>query len=276
MQIKNIKDVIEETNIIIMSPHFDDALLMMGGYFLQMKKVGLLQNKKFDIKLLFSRSNYQVRSGELNFDTSVGRIKMATGNRLIEDQNCLDEVLGRYKYRYELMGEDECFARGKSFTDDKMEFPHGMFKDFDQKDNDIFERMKDRIRNYAMHEDTALIFPMAIKEHIDHFITREASIIVTKELKNEMKANFYYVEDKPYAGLATDIELERMERFIINNKLKSRLFEYEPEEMINLAFRHYISQVEEVYSEGIEARADFWRKKMNSNQGLDRICLLKH
>lgn len=275
MKIESIQSIITEKNIIILSPHYDDVLFMMGGYILEMEKEGHISDKKFDIKLLFSRSTYQARSGESNFDTSIERIKLATGNRLIEDQNCINELLGRFNYQYELIGEDECLARGKSLADSPMEFPHGTYKDFDREDDKIFDRMKERIRGYAMHSDTAIIFPLAIKEHIDHFIIREAGIVVAKELGDKMKASFYFIEDKPYGGLANQEELDRIENFIKENSLESRLFRYDPELMIELAFRHYISQVEEVYKEGVRSRANFWKDNMKVDHALDRICLLK-
>ena len=275
MKIESIQSIITEKNIIILSPHYDDVLFMMGGYISEMKKEGHISDKEFEIKLLFSRSNYQARTGESNFDTSIERIKMATGNRLIEDQNCINELLGEFNYHYELMGEDESLIRGKFLADSRLEFPHGTHKDFDQKDDKIFERMKNRVKSYAMRSDTAVIFPLAIKEHIDHFIAREAGIVVARELGSKMKATFYFIEDKPYAGLANEEELDRTENFIAENRLESRLFTYDPELMIDLAFHHYISQVEEVYKKGVRSRASFWKTKMKVDHALDRICVFK-
>ena len=274
MKILSIDKVIPEKNIVIFSPHFDDVLFMTGGYLSELKKANLLNTKSFHVQLLFSRSNYQCGHGEKNFDTSIERIKLATGNRLIEDQNCNDELLGFFNYTYELCGELECFARGKAFADSEMEFPHGMYDDFTDTDKEIFARMEQRILKLANQENTALIFPMAIKEHIDHFITREAAMSVAKKLGRKSKATFYVIEDKPYGGIATDEELGRMEAFISNHKLKSNLFEYDTEVLLDLAFKHYISQVEDVYKTGVRNRALFWKEKFNTQQGLDRICKL--
>ena len=90
-----------------------------------------------------------------------------------------------------------------------------------------------------------------------------------------MKASFYFIEDKPYAGLANEEELDRTENFIAENRLESRLFTYDPELMIDLAFHHYISQVEEVYKKGVRSRASFWKTKMKVDHALDRICVFK-
>lgn len=273
MKIYPIQNVIPESNIIVFSPHYDDFLLMLGGYVSELRREGLLGSKKFHINLLFSYSNYQAGSGTANFDTSLDRIKVATGKRIIEDQECVNELLGRFNYNYEVFGEYECFVREKAFAESEMEFPHGMYADFDETDKEIFARMKQLIRRWASKEDTALIFPLAIKEHIDHFIVREAAIEVAKETAGKANSKFYFQEDKPYGGIATSEELTRIEDFIKENKLENRLYGYNPETIIDLAFRHYASQVEEVYKKGISDRALYLKNKMNSSLSLDRICL---
>lgn len=272
MKITPIADIIPEKNIIVLSPHYDDVLFMLGGYILNLKKAGILGTKSFKIKLIFSRSNYQVGEGSANFDSSLERVQHATGIRLIEDQNCNDELFGEFGYSYELLGERECFVRGKSMAEGEMEFPRGMYEDFNEEDIEVFERMKQRFENYAMSADTAIILPMAIREHIDHFITREAAITIAKRLGASAKARFYFQEDKPYGGLASEIELERIEGFVNSNQLRSKWYSYEPEAIVDLAFKHYVSQVEEVYKIGVRNRADFWKTQIDHNQGVDRIC----
>ncbi len=276
MQIYPIQKLIPEKSIVVFSPHFDDVLFMLGGYILELKNVGLLETKNFHINLIFSRSNYQAGSGAANFDTSLERIKLATGNRIIEDQDCNNELLGAFNYVYQIIGEDECFARGKTMADSEMEFPHGMYEDFSLNDELIFERMKLLVRHWAGQEDTALIFPIAIKEHIDHFIVREAGLDVARETGGKAKARFYFQEDKPYGGIATEEELARTADFVRVNGLESRLYAYNPQDVIDLGFKHYITQVEEVYASGIRGRALYWKQQMQSDSPLDRICLYPH
>jgi len=274
MNIFSIEDVIPESNIVVFSPHFDDFLFMLGGYVSELKKAGHLDTKKIHINILFSKSNYLARSGKENFNTSLDRIKLATGKRLLEDQECIDELLGRFNYRYEIAGENECFTRGKAFADSDMEFPHGMYEDFDETDKQIFERMKERITLWAHCRDTALIFPVAFKEHIDHFIVREAAITVAENTAPGQAA-FYFQEDKPYGGIATGIERDRIDNFINDHQLESRTYRYDPECMIALAFKHYISQVEEVYKTGIRNRALFLQDFVHADGPCDRIYLYR-
>jgi hypothetical protein len=271
MKVLSIEDVIPESNIVVFSPHFDDFLFMLGGYVSELKRFDLLNTKSFHILILFSRSNYQAGSGDKNFDVSLERVKFATGNRLLEDQECIDEILGKSNYRYELAGENECFTRGKHMANSEMEFPHGMFDDFNELDIAIFERMKSRIKFWSAFTDTALVFPLAFKEHIDHFIVREAAVEVAKDSGAHAKASFYFQEDKPYGGITTEEEAARTENFITEHKLESRTYRYDPESMIHLAFKHYTSQVEEVYKTGIRNRAAALQELMKSDCACDRI-----
>ena len=270
-----ISELIPESNIIVFSPHFDDLLFMLGGYIVELKKASLLATKRFHIVLIFSRSNYLAGSGNDNFDNNLDRIKLATGKRLLEDMECTDELLGKFNYTYELLGEDECFVRGKNFADSEMEFPHGMYDDFDEQDTGILERMKQRIHRCSQLKDTALIFPTAFKEHIDHFIVREAAIEVAKESTNKTHATFYFQEDKPYGGIATTMEHERIKNFINENKLQPKTYACDPGKIIELAFKHYISQVEEVYKTGIKERANLLQTEMLADSPCDRIYVYK-
>lgn len=269
-----VEEIIPQTNIIVFAPHFDDFLFMLGGYVLELKKSNILNTKNFHINILFSRSNYLARTGKGNSDTSLDRLKLATGKRLLEDMDCLDELLGEFNYTYQLSGEKECFVRSKPFADSEMEFPHGTYADFDSLDWKIFERTKSHIRKWAGQEDTAIILPIAFKEHIDHFITREAGLATARELSGASRAAFYFQEDKPYAGIASNLELSCIKDFISENRLKCRPYRHEPEKVIELAFKHYTSQVEAVYKTGIMQRSDKLKSLYRSDYPCDQIFLL--
>lgn len=264
--------IIPEKNIIVFAPHYDDGLFLLGNCALGWQQAGLQKN--IHILVLFSRSNYLQGSGAENFDTSLDRLKLATGMRLLEDNNCLNELLGSYGYRYELAGEDECFVREKPFAKDAMEFPQGMFPDFDEKDWAIFARMKARISAYTLQEDTALVFPLAIKEHIDHFIVREAAIQAAEASGPARRAAFYFQEDKPYGGIATREELNRLASFLSQHSLEQRVYRAHPEKMIDLAFTHYVSQTEELYKTGIRHRAEVLRAQHHAQEPCDVLYRL--
>jgi hypothetical protein len=95
-----IHQIIPEKNIVFFSPHYDDFLFMLGGYVEEMKRGSLLSSKNFHINIIFSRSNYLAGTGEDNFDISLNRIKLATGQRLLEDQECMiDRRRGMFNKR---------------------------------------------------------------------------------------------------------------------------------------------------------------------------------
>jgi len=217
--ITSIDQVIPEKNIIIFSTHYDDVFFMSGGYLDKMRAQDLLGSKNISIKLIYSKINYQARSGELNYDRSLARVQFATGVRYLEDVECLNELVRAHDYAYETYKEEEFLVRCKTLADFKFEFPHCMFTDFWEVDWGIYHRLVDKIALLAQQEDTALIFPLSIKEHLDHFILREAAAKVMKEGKS--KATFYFQEDKPYGGLADDEEWQRTEAFISNHKLEN-------------------------------------------------------
>jgi LmbE family N-acetylglucosaminyl deacetylase len=254
MNLIPIDQVIPEREIVAFAPHYDDFLLGLGGYAVELKARGLLATKRFHILLLFARSNYGAGEGAANYDSSLERLKLATGRRLMEELDCLDELLGEHAYRFELRGERECFVRGKPMAEDEMEFPQGTYPDFTEADRAIFGRMRDLVRSWA-EQPVALIFPLAIKEHIDHFIVREAGIRAAGELGKRSKASFYFVEDKPYAGIQTPGEARRAEQFVKEHRLIPRQYRSHPDRVVELAFKHYTSQVEEVYRKGVLGRA---------------------
>ena len=266
--------LIPEKNLIVFSPHYDDVLFMLGAYAGAMNGQKSQARKNWTIQLIFSRSNYQCKSGAENRDTSLERIKRTTGKRLLEDTNCLNELLGRYAYRYEVYGEDECLIRGKQLEATGMEFPHGTYPDFTPLDYAIKDRLQLRIRDWATRPDTALIFPLGIREHIDHFILREAAANVMHE--RDWPASFYFAEDKPYAGLADATEWERANNFIDQHQLSALTYRADQEQVIDLAFRHYVSQVEPIYAEGIRKRSQALAKAFPDISGdFDRLYRFK-
>ncbi|MFK5974620.1 MAG: hypothetical protein QM485_15245 [Flavobacteriaceae bacterium] len=105
-------------------------------------------------------------------------------------------------------------------TEHKMKFPHGIYEDFNEKNIAVFELMKQRFENYAMSTNTAIILPMDIREHIDHFIACEAGI--AKKLDAKTNDRFYFQEDKPKGGIASETDLERIEEFKNSNHMQSK------------------------------------------------------
>lgn len=267
--ISSIQNVIPEKHIIIFSPHYDDVLFMLGGYIEAAKLSSTFHEKTWEVVTVFSRSNYQQGGGVENYDVSLKRIQFATGVRQLEDLQCLSALLGRHNFTYTLLDEDEALVRGFKLANDEMEFPHGMYDAFREQEWGVFHRLISNIALKAKQADTALVFPIAFREHIDHFILREAACAVLKE--NTPLATFYFQEDKPYAGLANDTEKARIDSFIDEHNLRAKYYVFDPSKMIDSMYLHYPSQVEKIYEEGILKRASELKFLLNSSFELDCI-----
>ncbi|MBR9997470.1 MAG: hypothetical protein KFF73_00800 [Cyclobacteriaceae bacterium] len=269
---KKISDVIPENKIILLSPHYDDAPLTFGGYLDVLSNSGLIQTKNICIVQIFSRSNYQARDDEGNRDTSLERIQFATGTRLLEDLNCLDDLLGHGNYRYEIKDEVECVIRQKSWKPGELfEFPHGSRETFDAGDWEIYENIKKYASGWLSQEDTAILLPLCIKEHIDHVILRDAVMAVRENMKDKVKAVLYFGEDQPYTGLADENDWKKAEEFLKDLAVERIDYPVDENRKVDVIWKHYPTQVEESYRQGILNRALQLKQFNHVDSGVERI-----
>ena len=274
--IKDIKKVIPEMNIIILSPHYDDVPLTFGGYLEALSQNRLRNTKNFRIVNIFSRSNYQARDNVGNSDFTLKRIQYATGIRLLEDLNCLDELIGKGRYTYEIKAESECAIRQKKWKPgEAFEFPQGNRDNFDEEDWQIFHRIKKYAHEWLMLKEAAVLLPLGMKEHIDHIILREAVMEMVKELDHQVNATLYFGEDQPYTGLADREDWAEAEAFL--NQHDHEQIDYFIDEInkASLVWKHYPSQVEESYREGILNRSHQLKTEHKSYVGVERLYRLK-
>ena len=273
--ISQISDVIKEKNIIILSPHYDDVVLTFGGYLNALVSEGLIHTKNIRIIHIFSRSNYQARDDEGNRDSSLKRIQYATGIRLIEDLNCLDELIGHGNYTYELMAELECMMRQKSWkAGEVFEFPHGTRADFEDADWEIFNRIKNHAPRWLSLEDTAILLPLGIKEHIDHILVREAVLDARAALADQYRACICFGEDQPYAGHASEGDWEIARAYLDQFSTSNINYGINAVRKSDLLMKHYPSQVEESYREGLLNRAGQLQREYGIGWGVERIYRL--
>jgi hypothetical protein len=274
--IEQIAKVVPEKNIILLSPHYDDVVLTFGGYLDALVSNQLIQTKNIRVIHIFSRSNYQLRDDEGNRDQSLERIQYATGIRLMEDLNCLDDLIGHGNYTYEIMAERECMMRQKSWkAGEAFEFPQGTKKDFNTEDWEIHGQIKKQAGKWLISEDYAIMLPLGIKEHIDHILLREAVMDARNELANQARTTIYFGEDQPYAGLADKNDWDIARTFL--NELPSIEINYpmDAKRKSDLLMKHYPSQVEESYREGVLNRAEQLKQKYGSDTGVERVYRIK-
>ena len=274
--ISQLTDVVEEKNIIILSPHYDDVPLTFGGYLDAMVTNRIIQTRKVHIVQVFSRSNYQARDDSGNRDLSLKRIRYATGIRLLEDLNCLDELIGHGNYSYELMAERECLLRQKGFKPgEAFEFPRGTREDFNEEDYQIYDQIKQRACHWLRREGTALLIPLGVKEHIDHILLREAVMDAGKELAHEAKATLYFGEDQPYSGLADINDWNRAEAFLNGIPVVVVNYCIDDKRKAELVMKHYTSQVEESYREGVLRRSAQLQEELGADLGVERVYRMR-
>ncbi|MEG0251686.1 MAG: hypothetical protein RR625_03535 [Christensenellaceae bacterium] len=265
---KDIKDVMPEKNIVCVSPHYDDFLFFLGGYFFEMKRCGLLDTKNVTNISTFSRTNYQERDAQGNKRTDLKRVQYATGIRIIEDLECLDALLGLHNYGYRVFGEEESIVRGKGLNegDGEMEMSFGSYETMDEKDEQALSRIKEKLKEF-IKEDTAIVLPLSMKGHIDHFLAREAGLSLAKE----SGASVYFAEDKPYAGLMNEQETKINQTFIDENKLVDRAFAHHAKKVLEFAYTYYPSQIDTVYDQGIMGRNEYLKSQYGVTTDCDRI-----
>lgn len=237
--------MIPHKHLIIISPHFDDVPLTFGGLIDTLRQDGA--NKDITVVTVFSRSNYLARDDSGNADRSLVRVQHASGIRLLEDQNCLDDLIG--DYTYVLRGEQECLLRGTRNLKpgEAFEFPWGDRASFTTDEHDIYRRTKAYVERLMQQADTAFLIPLAIKEHVDHVIVRDAVLDAGPEV-------IYIGEDQPYAGLATDQEWQTAwaTAGVTVEPLDTKI---DVQRKVDRVMRYYPSQVEASYREGVMTRA---------------------
>jgi hypothetical protein len=199
-------------------------------------------------------------------------MQSVTGIRLIEDLNCLDALIGKGNYSYEVKAERECVIRQKSWKPgESFEFPHGTKDDFDAEDQQIYDRIRNYSKAWLLDEDTALLLPLGIKEHIDHIILREALVDSAHELGKNSKASIYFGEDQPYTGLAFGEDWEKADAFIKAQSLIALDYLMDENRKVDLVMNFYPTQVEESYRTGILNRSNQLREQHNSEAGVERM-----
>jgi len=224
---------------------------------------------------VFSRSTYQARDDAGNRDTSLRRIQHATGIRLIEDLECLDELLGRGAYEYELMAERECVVRQKAWKPgEKFEFPQGNRSTFDAEEREILASLRRAAREWLAPEDTALFLPLGVKEHVDHVLLREAVLEERAAMGPAARAKLCFGEDQPYAGLASEEDWRIAGAFIAGLGLVPVDVPVDIDRKVELVMRGYPSQVEASYREGMLARSRQLAALCGAARGVERLWVL--
>jgi hypothetical protein len=267
-----VSEVIPEKNVIILSPHYDDVPLTFGGYLDALVANKLISGKNIRIINIFSRSNYLSFDDEGNKDISLKRIQHVMGIRILEDLNCLDDLIGHDNYNYEIKAEPECLVREKKLVSDGVfEFLPGERDSFDENDWKAYNRIRKYASEWLTLEDTAVLLPMGMKEHVDHVILREAVIDAKNELGQDASSTVYIGEDLPYTGLADTNDWNKINVFFSGLAIRHINYSIDEYRKIKLIMKHYPTQFEDSYKEGVLKRAAQLKQKYGADTGVERL-----
>ena len=95
------------------------------------------------------------------------------------------------------------------------------------------------------------------------------------ELEQKTNATIYLGEDQPYAGLADKNDWDIARSFLNALPLIEINYPVDTERKSDLLMKHYPSQVEESYREGILNRAEQLRQEYGSDTGVECIYRLE-
>ena len=243
---------------VILSPHYDDFVLSLGGLALELAK------KKCRIEdwIIFSNSNHIARDYKGNKDISKERIKTVSDARLKEELHVAKEI-GNVKIK--LCKLNEALIRGH-WKEHPQGFPYG----FDEgKDGSEMDKIRKMLKS-LLSKDVQIFVPLAIQEHIDHFIVRQAIQDLLDD-KNR-KCQIFFYEDLPYAAYATENEWKSINNFIMTNNLFPIIISIDLSLKLKL-LNFYKSQTYEHYYEDVQKHAN---EIKNKRMPCERIYLLKN
>jgi hypothetical protein len=84
----------------------------------------------------------------------------------------------------------------------------------------------------------------------------------------------YFGEDQPYTGLADEADWKKTEGFFENHSVDRIDYPIDENHKVNLIWKHYPTQVEESYRQGILNRANQLQKINMADSGVERIYRL--
>ena len=246
---------------IILSPHYDDFILSLGGLALKLTR----KNCQIENWIIFSNSNYLADDYSGNKNTSIERVKVISKIRFKEELHATERI-GNIKIK--LCGQNEALIRGHKERTKEHNFPYGFNK---KMDGHVVDKIH-KLFVSLLQKKVQIFIPLAIQEHVDHLIVRKVLASLLHNPKEKTKSQIFFYEDLPYAALATKKEWNEVNKFIMDNKLLPIVYP------INLNFKlklldFYNSQTKESYYKGIIKRAKKIQKQENRKTPCEKIYL---
>ena len=163
--------------VIILSPHFDDAPLSLGGALLN----GSL-GKNVSVNIVFSISKYTLSS------PGIGDSKEITNTRLLEEKNTA--IMANYDIK--LLEFEEPFVRkGVNKISDICN------PEINVKNESIWKDVYSSLITIFNNQPDLICAPLGIGNHIDHRIVANCVWCI---LQNDASIPVLFYEDLPYLG----------------------------------------------------------------------------
>jgi len=217
---------------IVLSPHYDDLVLSLGGLALKWKE----NNCIVEDWIIFSNSSYSIHNIK---DTSKKKIKEISKIRLKEEQKAVKE-LKISKIR--LCNQNEALNRGY-----KIDNLNSSFSSLNEQDKIVLQNIKKRICP-LLSKKIQIFVPMGIG-NVDHHILKRAVNSLLMQYKK--KADIFFYEDLPYISV---IPKDKLKRIIKNRKLSPINIPFNLKHKISL-IDLYKSQKNNSYYNGVIKRS---------------------
>ncbi len=195
-------------NIIVYSPHYDDAFLSLGGILFKLKG-----NIKITIVILFGRSSY-LNKEVLPYNKSA----IVSQIRLQEENINVNRICGKLI----VFNNNESFLRGyKMKREGEIRYPSQLI----ESDYEFREKLEKQVIKILKSDKlkTLHLFPMGIGNHVDHVLVN----MIGKKLQHDYYISYY--EDQPYVSKHIinynffDDYFEEVTPVRVENKIKSIL-----------------------------------------------------
>lgn len=233
---------------IILSPHYDDLALSIGGTVL------CWQNKNISVEdwIIFSLGNYIAADDRGNTDFSSQQVENVSKQRYREELSAANELGIKAIKRLDCY---EAKFRGHS----SFIAPSQKAQPLTEKDQHDFKKISEAIAP-LLNQPIDLFVPLALQGHYDHILVREAVCSLLIDRKDPLIASIFFYEDLPYAARATWRQRLEMYWLMRRWKLKAIIMPIDLRRKLDL-LRHYPSQSDPSYTRGITARSLFIQRR---------------
>ena len=223
-------------NVLVLSPHYDDAGLSLG----QSMRNGPLRRCRVTVGIVFGRSNWQRW-----FAPTRSRTPLVTAIRRVEEAH----AALRFRYRFVTAPHEEAILRLGS-TDTRNYLDPGI----DAAADPVFDGVRRTIAGWAGDADLVLS-PLGLGDHLDHRIVAAAARSLA--IDDEVPTGFY--EDRPYASTMGDEEIAAHVESFEPRLTRRPLSEPVNDEKHRRLF--YPSQFDPFFTDAIRVDADLLRRE---------------